>query len=76
MSCNCKIAKNGKDIDESVIVSMEGKQLTFFTKLIIIFNFLEFYFYFVVTSVMNFIFFDKLEPNIPKRLLKRYKKYG
>ena len=74
MDCNCKIVKNGKDIDEEIIQRMDAKKLTFFRKLLIIYNFLEFYFYFVTTSILNFMATDKLEPSIPKRLLKKYKK--
>lgn len=73
-NCDCKIVKNGKDIDEEIIQRMDTKKLTFFRKLIIIYNFLEFYFYFVTTSILNFMATDKLEPSIPKRLLKKYKK--
>ncbi len=73
-NCDCKIVKNGKDIDEEIIQRMDAKKLTFFRKLIIIYNFLEFYFYFVTTSILNFMATDKLEPSIPKRLLKKYKK--
>lgn len=73
-NCDCKIVKNGKDIDEEIIQRMDTKKLTFFRKLIIICNFLEFYFYFVTTSILNFMATDKLEPSIPKRLLKKYKK--
>ena len=72
--CDCKIVKNGKDIDEEIIQRMDTKKLTFFRKLVIIYNFLEFYFYFVTTSILNFMATDKLEPSIPKRLLKKYKK--
>ena len=76
MNCNCKVIRNGEDIDEGIIRYMESKKLTFFTKLIIIYNFLEFYFYFVMTSVINFMVSNKLEPSIPKRLLKKYKNNG
>lgn len=74
--CDCKIVKNGKDIDEEIIQRMDTKKLTFFRKLVIIYNFLEFYFYFVTTSILNFMATDKLEPSIPKRLLKKYKNNG
>jgi len=76
MECNCKAVKSGKEIDDEVIKRMEHQKLTFFTKLVIIYNFIEFYFYFVTTSVINFMATDKLEPSIPKRLLKKYKKNG
>ena len=73
MACNCKIIKNGYDIDENVIKYMSSKKLSFFQKITIIYNFIEFYFYFVTTSIINFIATDKLEPSIPKRLLNKYK---
>ena len=76
MSCNCKVVKNGQDIDEGVIRYMDSKKLTFFKKLVIVYDFLEFYFYFVTTSIINFMATDKLEPSIPKRLIKKYKKNG
>jgi len=76
MNCNCKELKNGNDIDAEIIKRIESKELTFFTKLTIIYNFLEFYFYFVATSILNFMATDKLEPSIPKRLLKKYKSNG
>ena len=76
MSCNCKTVRNGKDIDEGVVTYMDSKKLTFFTKLVVVYNFLEFYFYFVTTSIINFMATDKLEPSIPKRLLKKYNKNG
>ncbi len=76
MSCNCKTVRNGEDIDEGVVTYMDSKKLTFFTKLVVVYNFLEFYFYFVTTSIINFMATDKLEPSIPKRLLKKYNKNG
>lgn len=76
MSCNCKTIKNGQDLDEEVIRYMDSQKLTFFKKLVIVYNFIEFYFYFVITSVINFMATDKLEPSIPKRLLKKYNKNG
>ena len=76
MSCNCKTIKNGQDLDEEVIRYMDSQKLTFFKKLVIVYNFIEFYFYFVTTSVINFMATDKLEPSIPKRLLKKYNKNG
>lgn len=76
MSCNCKTVRNGEDIDEGVVAYMDSKKLTFFTKLVVVYNFLEFYFYFVTTSIINFMATDKLEPSIPKRLLKKYNKNG
>ena len=76
MSCNCKTVRNGKDIDEGVVTYMDSKKLTFFTKLVVVYSFLEFYFYFVTTSIINFMATDKLEPSIPKRLLKKYNKNG
>ena len=76
MSCNCKTIKNGQELDEEVIRYMDSQKLTFFKKLVIVYNFIEFYFYFVTTSVINFMATDKLEPSIPKRLLKKYNKNG
>ena len=76
MSFNCKTVRNGEDIDEGVVAYMDSKKLTFFTKLVVVYNFLEFYFYFVTTSIINFMATDKLEPSIPKRLLKKYNKNG
>ena len=76
MSCNCKTVRNGEDIDKGVVAYMDSKKLTFFTKLVVVYNFLEFYFYFVTTSIINFMATDKLEPSIPKRLLKKYNKNG
>lgn len=76
MDCNCKVVKNGQDIDEGVIRYMDSKKLTFFKKLVIVYDFLEFYFYFVTTSIINFMATDKLEPSIPKRLIKKYKNNG
>ena len=76
MSCNCKKVENGNDIDEEVIRHMDSKKLTFFRKMVIIYDFIEFYFYFVTTSIINFMATDKLEPSIPKRLLKKYKRNG
>ena len=75
MGCNCKTVKNGKDIDEAIMGRYEERELTFFLKLKIIFSFIEFYFYFVSTSVINFILNDKLEPSIPTRLIEKYKRY-
>lgn len=72
MSCNCKIIKNSKDIDEEVDRYVNNKKFTFFEKTKIIFMFLTFYFYFVTTSIFNFITKDVLEPSVPKRLLKKY----
>ena len=72
MSFNCTIIKNSKDIDEEVDRYVNNKKFTFFEKTKIIFMFLTFYFYFVTTSIYNFITKDVLEPSVPKRLLKKY----
>ena len=75
MACNCKTVKNRKDIDDAVDETMKNKKLTFFLKLKIIFTFVEFYFYFVATSIINLMVNDKLEPSIPDRLIKKYNRY-
>jgi hypothetical protein len=75
MGCNCKTIKNGKDIHETIIESYENKKLSFFTKLKVSLSFIEFYFYFVFTSVFNLMLNDKLEPSIPTRLIKKYNRY-
>ena len=72
MSCNCKTIHNGKDIEDVIIEKVESEKLTFFKKLKIVYLFSEFYFYFVVTSLINFMTNDKLEPNLPKRLIRKY----
>lgn len=74
MSCNCKTIKNGQDIDKNIIQHMEKRKFTFFEKMSVIYSFVEFYFFFVTTSIINFMATDKLEPSIPKRLLKKYNK--
>ena len=75
MGCNCKTAKKNESIDEIMDDVYKEKKLTMFTKLIISYNFIEFYFFFVTSSVINFLVNDKLEPSIPKWLLKKYSKY-
>ena len=72
MSCKCKVVNNGNDIDSVIKEKIEGEKLTFFKKLDVSLKFIEFYFYFVVTSVINLMLNDKLEPNIPSRLIKKY----
>ena len=72
MGCDCKKIKNGKDVDAVVAGTYDVLKLTFWMKIRIIFDFLQFYFYFVNTAVINFIINDKLEPSIPKRLLRKY----
>ena len=74
MDCNCKTIKNGQDIDKNIIQHMENRKFTFFEKMSVIYSFVEFYFFFVTTSIINFMATDKLEPSIPKRLLKKYNK--
>jgi hypothetical protein len=75
MGCNCKTAKNGKDIDKAIIEGYEDSKMSFLTKLKVSFSFIEFYFYFVITSVFNLMLNDKLEPSIPTRLIKKYNRY-
>lgn len=75
MSCNCKIVKNGDDIDRIVVGEMENKKLTFLKKIKVSILFARFYFYFVATSIMNLMVNDKLEPEIPTRLLKKFSKF-
>lgn len=75
MGCDCKVLKNANDIDVSVNEIYEKKTLTFKIKLKIIYMFIVFYFYFVSTSIINFIKNDKLEPNIPRKLLKKFNSY-
>ena len=72
MSCNCKTIHSGKDIEDVIIGKVENEKLTFFKKLKIAYLFSEFYFYFVVTSLINFMANDKLEPSLPKRLIRKY----
>ena len=75
MSCNCKTIHNGKDIEDVITGTIENDKLTFFKKIKIAYLFSEFYFYFVITSLINLMVNDKLEPNIPSRLLKKYSKH-
>ena len=72
MGCDCKNIKIGKDVDAVVVGTYDVLKLTFWMKVRIIFDFLQFYFYFVNTAVINFILHDNLEPKIPKRLLRKY----
>lgn len=72
MGCNCKDVKNKDDIDRVVVGYYDSMKLSFWKKTTIIYVFLQFYFYFVTTAVINFIMHDKLEPKIPKRLLRKY----
>ena len=72
MGCDCKNIKSGKDVDAVVVGTYDVLKLTFWMKVRIIFDFLQFYFYFVNTAVINFILHDNLEPKIPKRLLRKY----
>ncbi len=75
MSCNCKTIKNENDIDEIVTGVINNKPLTFFTKLKISYDFIQFYFFFVTSSIINLMINDKLEPKIPKWLINKYKGY-
>lgn len=75
MSCNCKTIHNGKDIEDVITGTIENDKLTFLKKIKIAYLFSEFYFYFVITSLINLMVNDKLEPNIPSRLLKKYSKH-
>ena len=72
MSCDCKKINNGDEMNGVIVGYYDKMKLPFCRKVNIIFDFLQFYFYFVMTSVMNFIINDKLEPSIPKRLLRKY----
>ena len=75
MPCNCKIIKNENDIGEIVSEVINNKPLTFFTKLKISYDFVQFYFFFVTSSIINLMVNDKLEPKIPKWLINKYKGY-
>ena len=58
MGCDCKKIKNGNDVDAVVVGTYDVLKLTFWMKVRIIFDFLQFYFYFVNTAVINFIIND------------------
>ena len=75
MPCNCKTIKNENDVDEIVTGVINNKPLTFFTKLKISYDFIQFYFFFVTSSIINLMINDKLEPKIPKWLINKYKGY-
>ncbi len=75
MGCNCKNINKVEDIDDVISNRIKSKKLSFFKKLKLSFDFIEFYFYFVSSSIFNLMLNDKLEPNIPKRLIRKYKRY-
>lgn len=75
MSCNCKTIKNENDIGEVVSGVVNSKPLTFFTKLKISYDFIQFYFFFITSSIKNLMVNDKLEPKIPEWLINKYKGY-
>lgn len=76
MGCNCKKVTDKDEVDNVINVVIDEKskkKLDFFEKLGIIYQFTRFYFYFVVTSIVNFIANDRLEPDIPKRVIDSLK---
>lgn len=76
MGCNCKKVTDKNEVDNvinGVISEKSNGKLGFFEKLGIIYQFTRFYFYFVVTSIVNFIANDRLEPDIPKRVIDSLK---
>ena len=76
MGCNCKNINNVNDINNEILNSFESEKMPFFKKIFVIYSFLEFNFYFVITSILNLLINDKLEPKIPNRLINKYRKYG
>ena len=72
MSCECKNINSIREIGNAVDARFLNSKFSKKTKIKIIYRFIEFYFYFVFSSVFNFIKYDKLEPSIPKWLIKKY----
>ena len=71
-NCNCKTINNGDDINNLVQTKIKTVKLNFWDKCVIIYNFIEFYMFFVISSILNFIIKDRLEPSIPKKLIRKY----
>lgn len=76
MGCNCKKVTDKNEVENvvnDVIDEGAKSKLKFIEKMKIIHQFVRFYFYFVSTSIINFIANDRLEPNIPKRVIESLK---
>ena len=71
MACNCKNARDYSDITDKLVESTrEGKKIPFILKADIAVKFVRFYYYFVISSLINLMFHDRLEPKIPKFVLE------
>lgn len=70
--CNCKKTKNMSEVADAVREIRKQNKLTFFVKLKIMYEFFVFYFIYVNSSLVNFMFTNKLEPVFPKKLLDKY----
>lgn len=76
MGCNCKKVTDKNEVENVVNDAIDERaknKLKFSEKMKIIHQFVRFYFYFVFTSIINFIANDRLEPNIPKRVIESLK---
>lgn len=67
--CNCKNLNTVEELEQELC---RKKKIPLMVKLRILFEFYVFYFIFVNTSIVNFVFRDKLEPIFPKKLKEKY----
>ena len=75
MGCNCKHIRNAEDFRNVLMEEFGKKETIEFRGIKEVFSLVEFYFYYMLTSVINYVRFKKLEPTMPNNVLKNVLKY-
>ena len=75
MGCNCKHIKNVNDIEKILTGEFKKDETVEFRGIKEVFSLVEFYFYYMLTSVINYVKYKKLVPEIPNNVIKNVLKY-
>ena len=69
MTCNCKRLKSAEELNE-VIDNTAKKRLSFFIKAKAMFGFFLLQNVVMYSSIWNFMVHDRLEPTVPRKLIR------